>query len=160
MGSSGRTIPESLVAYLESGVSVMVGTRNRELRPTAMRAAGARVHADGRTLDVYLPLVTADRAIADVRESGRAAISFSRPIDHLSVQLKGRARVREGGEPDRAAVSAYLSAFAEQLELVGLPRVLVERLTIWPAAVLEVEVESLFTQTPGPTAGTALGASR
>jgi general stress protein 26 len=152
-----RALSEELADFIESGVSMLVGTRDAALRPSCIRALGASIHPDRRSLTIYLPAWAAPRVVADLEQNGRIAIAFSRPISHQTIQVKGRARAwRESGEADRAVQERYLAALLEQLHAVGLPRSLARRVRWWPSVAVEVELEDVFLQTPGPDAGRRL----
>lgn len=151
------TIPEDLVEFLHGGVAILVGTRDGDLRPATQRAGGARVHADRRKVDVFLPERSGERTIANVRDNGRLAVTFSRAIDHRTVQLKGNAAVVRAARPDEEAVTQqYLETWGAAVELIGMPRSTIKRLWAWPSVVVEVDVEAIFEQTPGPAAGVKL----
>lgn len=148
-----------LVEFLESGVSIIACTRDAALVPHAMRACGARwAPAEGR-LHVFLQAGLARQQLADVQDNGALAVTFVRIYDYHGVQLKGRvARWREATPEERPVPERHLVAFGEQLYFAGVPRCLSRRQRVWPAVVLELEVEALFHQTPGPRAGTRLEA--
>jgi len=42
------------------------------------------------------------------------------------------------------------------LERIGVPRRLVRNVTRWPAFAIEMRVEHVFEQTPGPNAGSRI----
>lgn len=151
------TIPEDLVEFLHGGVAILVGTRNADMRPASSRAGAARVHADRRRVDIFLPERSGEQTIANVRGNGRLAVTFSRAIDHRSVQLKGNAAVVRPARPDEEAITLqYLETWAAEVELVGMPRSTIKRFWTWPAVVVELDVEAIFEQTPGPAAGAKL----
>ena len=155
--SPQRAIPEELVAYLESGPSMLIGTRDKDLRPTAARATGVHVAADRLSLVAYLPRPTMGRTLANLRENGRVALGFSRPVDHKTLQLKGRClEIREPTEDDLARQRAYLTGFVEHLRIVNVSPTRTSRLTLTPCVAVHIAVESIFEQTPGPAAGRRL----
>ena len=57
---------------------------------------------------------------------------------------------------ERAIQERYLAAYVEQLYLVGLPRGMTRKIRYWPSMVIELEIESVFVQTPGVGAGRRL----
>jgi hypothetical protein len=75
---------------VESGVSILVGTRDEQLRPVSVRGVGARVSSDRRSVTVYLPEATSQKPVENLRANGEIAVAFSRPFDNLAVQIKGR----------------------------------------------------------------------
>jgi len=50
-------------------------------------------------------------------------------------------------------VGVQLDRFADVLDLVGVPRRITRSLARWPAFAVDVEVDAVFDQTPGPRAG-------
>jgi len=153
-------ISPELAEFLESGISIQVGSRDARLTPEVARAFGARVEAGGREVTLFLPVATAGRTLANARENGRLAVCFS-AIDHRSYQVKGRLKaVREADERDRAAIERYRAALAQIYGVVGMPPRLTYRIRHWPAHAVCIEVEALFLQTPGPGAGVACGQPR
>lgn len=150
-------IGAELQQFLESGVSVLVGTRDRMLVPEAVRGFGLQVVADGRELDVYLPEAWAERTLANLADNRRVAVSVARPEDHRSVQVKGAMiAIREAGAPERAALERYRDALIANFSVIGYPPRLFHRLNVWPCRVVRMRVESLYEQTPGPRAGAPL----
>lgn len=151
-------IPEDFVDYLEGGVSLLVGTRDAQNRPDVTRAMGASVSADRRSIVVYVPERWSAGSLANVAANGEVAVGFSRPIDNLSLQLKGGgARIVPPNEQGRAVVLRYHASYIEQLTMIGMPRSTLKRLSFWPAVGIEFTVRDVFLQTPGPEAGKRLG---
>jgi len=139
------------VEFVESGVSILVGTRDEALRPEAGRGCGA-----ARIL-VLVPELTSARTCENAAATGRVAVTFSRPFDHRALQAKGSViDVRAARDADRAVVDRYVASYVDQLYLVGIPRAVSRKLRCWPAMVIELEVEALFVQTPGIGAGRRL----
>jgi hypothetical protein len=115
---------------------------------------GLVVDPDAQGVTVFLPVVTSAVVIADIATTGRVAIVSSNALDHATVQLKGRRRlVRVAGAADLPIVRDLLERLAETLERVGLSKRLSRSLAHWPAFAVEVDVEAVFDQTPGPRAG-------
>ena len=154
MDSGAPALTDELATFLASGLSILVGTRDASLRPTALRAGGAKATADRRHIEIALPTVTSARTIANLRENGRIAVTFSRPSDYRSVQIKGRCiDIQDTPASERARLEAYRDAFTADLELVGLARENTLRLAVWPAITITMTVETMFDQAPGPQAG-------
>jgi hypothetical protein len=145
------------VEFVESGVSILVGTRDEALRPEAGRGCGAAVTALGARILVLVPELTSARTCENAAATGRVAVTFSRPFDHRALQAKGSViDVRAARDADRAVVDRYVASYVDQLYLVGIPRAVSRKLRCWPAMVIELEVEALFVQTPGIGAGRRL----
>ncbi|MBL8858111.1 MAG: pyridoxamine 5'-phosphate oxidase family protein [Planctomycetes bacterium] len=153
-------MPTELAEFLQSGISILVGTRDARLTPEAARVLGARIENGGREVVAFLSKATAERTLANLRDNGRAAVCFT-SVDHRSYQIKGRAlEVRDADEDDRKLIERYRAAVAQHFGTVGLPPRLTYRMSYWPAHALRVAVEEVFIQTPGPGAGGPLGQPR
>jgi hypothetical protein len=144
----------SLVRYLGNGMSIVVGTVGAAGWPATCRAVALVGHEDGLGVTVYLPVATSAETIANVASNGRVAIVSSCPTDHGTVQLKGRSRgVRVACEGEAEVIHAQMERFADVLDQVGIPRRITRSFTSWPVFAVDVEVEAVFEQTPGPRAG-------
>ena len=153
-----QDLSPELVQFLESGVSMQVGTRDSCLVPEAVRAVGARVVGSGPEVVVYVPVATGARTVDNLGENGRIAVCFSRIEDHRTIQLKGRVlEVRSATGEERATIDRYRAAFGENLAFVGMPPRLSFRIASWPCHAVRLRVETIWVQTPGPGAGDALG---
>jgi hypothetical protein len=152
-----RVISPDLAAFMESGVSVLVGTRDARLVSECQRALGVSVEPDGLHFVVYVPRAIGERIVADARANGRIAVCFARVEDHQSIQLKGHvAEIREARESERERIDRYRNAFADVLAVIGMPRALTLRMAHWPCWAIRVQADSSFVQTPGPGAGRRL----
>lgn len=156
-------ITEELKAFLESGPSVVVGTRDMALAPEIARAWGVRVAEDGRSVDLCIPMATIGKTLENLADNGQMAVSFALPINLKSVQIKGTGI--DAGEPDAADISAverHREAFASLNERIGMPLHVIERFwrreleTSSSFVKLHFVPEQIFNQTPGPGAGSQI----
>ena len=135
---------------------MLVGTADASGIPACCRAVGLSA-SGAKEVTVYLPVATGAETVANLATTRRIAIASSFQIDHCTIQIKGRSRaVRVAREDERAAVDTWLSKFAANVGSLGLPKSHAQSLTCWPAFAVEVEVESVYDQTPGPRAGEAV----
>ena len=145
-------------AGLGEGTGVVVAAADATGRPACCRAIALFVDESGSRATVYLPVATSSEVVANLATTGRIAVTSTAPISHASVQLKGRSRgVRLAGDDERPRVEAALERFADVLADLGMPRRLTRSLRHWPAFAVELEVEAVFDQSPGPLAGALLG---
>ena len=150
-------IDPELAAFLQSGLSMVIGTRDADLVPEVARAVGARVEAGGAELTVFVPIATGARTLANLETTGRVSVTFSRPADHRSLQVKGGvAGIRPADDGDRAAIERYRIELIAALGYFGVPPALTARLNHWPSHAVRFRVEAIFQQTPGPGAGAAV----
>jgi hypothetical protein len=147
-------LSEELAEFVEGGLSMLIGTRDAALRSQVDRAVGAFVCPDRESVTVYLNKALAAKAVANLEDNGRVALTLSRPYDHRSLQIKGLlVSLRDGTEEDRIKQERWLAGFVEHLYIVGLPRSVIRQLKIFPSVALTMRIEDVFVQTPGPGAG-------
>ncbi len=153
-------ISNEVATFLESGLSILVGTRDDRLVPEAVRGCGARVLAGGTELLVLVPDATGGPTFANLASNGRIAVTFCRPRDHRSLQLKGQV-IEVGPAPadERAFVDRYRCQLAQELAVVGVAPRICFRMAAWPAHAVRMRVAAAFVQTPGPGAGASFGAA-
>lgn len=150
-------LPPELVDLLESGPSMLVATRDAERMPECTRAVGVRLHDDRARATLFLPRSVGARAAANLAIEPRLALTVSRPYDHRTYQIKGRTTaVRDATEEEREIVEGYRAALAVSLDVVGIPRRMTKRISMWPAYAIDLEITDVFDQTPGPGAGARL----
>src|SRR5262245_43074100 len=155
-------ITNELKAFVESGVSIVVGTRDEHLVPEIVRAWGASVSDDRRTICLCVPEATSARTRNNLEENGRIAVSFSRPTDYQTVQIKGEyAGSADPSAGDLLAVERHRNSFASLNESIRIPRAITEAFWTRELAVssrlvtIRFVAERIFDQTPGPGAGGA-----
>ncbi|HYI10545.1 MAG TPA: hypothetical protein VEK57_15900 [Thermoanaerobaculia bacterium] len=143
--------------YAVGGVSVVVGSVDADGIPTCCRGIAIRTKDDFDTVTVFLPAATAQETVANVATTHRLAVTCSHPLSHETIQIKGLTRgVRLAPAADEGFVRERLEQFAEVLDTIGLPRHITRRIAHWPAFAIDISVEAVFDQTPGPKAGEPL----
>ena len=151
---AGREIPEEIVPLVESGFAGYVATASANRVPEATRIRGARVGASRLTLTVYVPSAQAGRTLENLRHDPRIACFLGRVIDFCSVQIKGEVvAIRASNEEEREFQARHMRAFIDAVASIGGPAEFLARHAFWPSHAVEVRVEELFVQTPGPGAG-------
>jgi len=157
---SAALLPPDLLAMMERGVSVIVGSRDAALRPSIMRALGSKVEDGGRKVTVFVSRRQSRQLVQDVAATGYIAVVFSEPSSHRTVQLKARrALLRNAEAADEPVMARYLASMEHEIQQVGFAphltrAMLSHRLDDLVAITFEPEVA--FDQTPGPKAGTRL----
>lgn len=157
-------LPPDLLEMIARGVSVIVGSRGADLRPSVMRAVGSRVDPASQAITVYLSRRQSRQVIQDIAATGHIAVVFSQPSSHRTVQLKAtRAEMRQAVPEDAPLLAAYLASMEHEVQQVGFaPRLTRAMLAHRLEDVVAVRFtpEQAFDQTPGPRAGAPLGGSR
>lgn len=160
---SSVSISAELKAFLESGVSVVVGTRDAGLIPEVTRAWGLLVSKDRKSISLCAPLATSHKTLDNLASNGQVTVCCSLPTSYKTVQLKGQYIERaDPSRADLAAVERHREAFGRLNECIGFPHQRTE--TFWrreletsPVLVkLRFAPEQIFDQTPGPDAGSPL----
>ena len=147
-------IPPQVFDLLQTGVSVIVGTRDSSLMPESTRAWGIHIATDRASVTIFLTEAISQKTLQNLRENGLVAISCTRPTDHVACQLKGRLRtIRPAGQADRDHSKSWHRDFAGELIAIGVPPDLCEAWITEPALAIEIDVTDVFHQTPGPGAG-------
>jgi hypothetical protein len=157
-------LPTDLLAMMARGVSVIVGSRDANLRPSVMRGVGSRVEADGTSVTVYLSRPQSRQLLQDVAATGHIAVVFSEPSTHRTVQLKAsRVTQRPAGPDDAPVLAAYLASMEREIQAVGFRPELTRAMLahrLEDVVALTFTPEQAFEQTPGPRAGAPLGDAR
>lgn len=162
-GDDARPVPidDALLALMHAGVSIIVASRDAELRPHLMRALACRVSADRRRVTLLMAR-RGSRALLDALAAcGAIAVVFSQPSTHRTAQLKGRDATIGAAEPgDVALADAHAERFAAEIGRLGfaapLAYAVLDRGDDEMVAVTFTPTAG-YEQTPGPGAGRALG---
>lgn len=150
-------LPPTLASLLDGPSIMSLATRNAALEPLSGMAFGLQASLDSSEVTVFLPAVLAADTLANLRDNGQMALTLVRPSDHGSIQLKGTwVGERRTDEKDRAFLERYRDALEEELNVVGVPRSIWNRLVWWPCVALRMQLRDVFVQTPGPGAGRRL----
>ncbi|HLZ34288.1 MAG TPA: pyridoxamine 5'-phosphate oxidase family protein [Nitrospira sp.] len=143
-----------MVELLQTGVSVVVGTRDATLMPECTRAWGIRVGKDRASVTIFLTEAISGKTLQNLKENGQVAISCTRPTDHVACQLKGRLRaIRPASQRDREYSKSWHREFVGELVAIGVPASVGEAWITEPALAVEIELTDVFHQTPGPGTG-------
>lgn len=147
-------LSDDLVDFLQSGIPIDVGIADEARMPTCLRAAALRVHEDRSHLTLLVPDVRTRGLAEPLREGMPIAIVVSRPVTHRSVQVKGLVQaVAAAPESMRRITDDHLHGLLEAFEAAGIARRITRRFNQWPCLAVEVRIDSVFHQTPGPGAG-------
>ena len=149
--------PDRLQAALETGTSIFVGTIGADMSPLCCRAIALRADERLDTATVYVPIATSRGTLCNLAATGRIAVVVTKPVEHISVQLKGKSRTaRLARDEEEQFVRSRLQGLADVLDRIGIPPHVTQSFAHWPAFAIEIDVEQVFEQTPGPRAGTRL----
>lgn len=157
-GTPGVLTPE-LEAFCQSGLSVIVAACMAGEAPVAGLGCGCRILSDSR-MRLLLPRSGNERLLALAERGARIAITFSQPITHRSIQVKGsQAGVATPDEQDRREAIRQSNGVRLELADVGYPPAFAEAYCrVDPDIIvgLDITLDAAFVQTPGPGAGAQL----
>lgn len=143
--------------FLESGLAIVIATRDGELQPDGSVAWAVRVHEDRSHLTVFLHELAAMEMLRNLEAHPEIAIDFDQPTSHRACQVKGVFLAsRRAEDSERAEIERQIAGFAADLEAIGIPRAATAGWKTWPCTALELRVATLYEQTPGPGAGDPL----
>ena len=146
-----------LAAFLDAGPAMLGASADESNRPECFRVWGAWL-VDDR----LRALVASDagRTLAGVGDGSRLCFTFTDITSFESVQVKGRAAgaAAPPGPADLERMRRYNDLFSAALRGVGHRRQLAETMRPLSVFVLEMDVEELYDQTPGPGAGARVAA--
>lgn len=147
-------ISPALIGLLQTGVSVVVGTRDAALMPECTRAWGVHVEPNGHTITIFLTEATSPHTLTNLRANGQVAISCTRPTDHVACQLKGRVRcIRPADQRDRERSRHWHGEFVGEITAIGVPAETGRAWQTEPDLAVDIDVTDVFHQTPGPGTG-------
>lgn len=150
-------LDQDLANFMSSPVMIILGTTNDALQSEIGRAVAALVHPKEGKVELVLSAWQWPGTMSNVRANGRLSVTFARPSDYVSYQVKGRASVVPATDEHLARAAAYIDAVGTVLEELGLERdISAPWLFHRDLAALSLSVESVFVQTPGAKAGQML----
>ena len=145
-------------------LSIVAASRGPDNIPAVSRSLGCRLSPDSQQITLFFPQQDARELLDCIGATGTLAAIFSLPRSHQALQLKGAAVV--AGKPletDFALVDSYCAAFVAHVENLGYTRHAVETMLAFDhqdLVAVAFTPSALFSQTPGPNAGRAIGAPR
>jgi hypothetical protein len=151
-----------LMAMIDSGAGLVVGTASDEGEPRADRAWAAAV-LDEQARRVRFVMSADDPAVVRNLEAGSVSLTGAEVVTYQSIQLKGRPVVVEPPTADDIEMARVQTAtFFDAVHRVdGNPLESLWRMLPLQMVAVEMIVEETFDQTPGPAAGAVIdGATR
>lgn len=156
--------PVALVAnhgrFVTSGVAIDIAGRDPDLMPRFGVGCGCRLDATAGRVTVFTHRVQSARLLEALARIPAIAVTFGRPSDHRSLQLKGTdARIEPLQAGDADCMLAYVEAFVADMAKFGASRALsAGYVNLEPAACVAISFTpgAAYNQTPGPGAGAAI----
>ncbi len=147
-------ISQDLADFMTRPVMIILGTCDAERVPEIARAVGAVVHRREGFVDLMTSEWQWPRTVANVQADGQLAVTFARPSDYVSYQIKGLATVVPTTAEHIAQADHYVKAMTLTLEELGLdPWLVAPWLVSRSLVTLRLAAQAIFVQTPGSKAG-------
>jgi len=159
---SAPLIDASQAAWLQGPVSILIATAGVDGAPGLGVGLGVRIADDRRRLAVFV-LDTVNRQVLDDVRAGRAlAVAFTHSASTRALQLKAaHATIAPLAPEDPARLDAYAAALAREWARHGEGEAFAHAYLVRaPGTIVAIELvpEAAFEQSPGPHAGSVLGA--
>jgi hypothetical protein len=160
LGAASRSsivFGSEITAFFEGGSALIVGTVGANGAPHASRGWGLDVLSDEHSTTTVRLLVDADDvATIENLQAGRPVAITGADVPTLhATQVKGRPVRVEAPDPgDKARAARYCHLFFTDIAKTdGTMWGLMERLVPTDYVPCIIELDAIFNQTPGPTAG-------
>ncbi len=160
--ASPVVLPEETARFLQSGLSIILASRNPHLQPSVARALACRVSGDGSTVELFAASTKLGPLLDDLRAGAPIAVAFTLPSSHRTLQIKApSAEIGAVSAADRDFVAVAQSRFADDVERVmDSPQRQLLRAALGGADEVDLRLivrpTAVFEQTPGPRAGQPL----
>jgi hypothetical protein len=151
-------IPAKIIRFLEERANLaFAGTRDANLVPSGHRISGWQIDQSGRTLTAFMPDASSPQLLEALRNNGRIALTFEEVGTHETYQVKGRYLSHRTVRPaDIELAGASRERFARSLRSLYNDEHMTALMTASipaPGLAVEIGVDEVFVQTPGPGAG-------
>src|ERR1051326_8316514 len=83
-------IPDNILDFLQKQLFIHVGTRDGKLRGREIMAWALRPGDDKKSITIFIPQVTAEKTLSNLKDNGRIAVTCVFPIGNISYQFKGK----------------------------------------------------------------------
>lgn len=158
-GASAAVLTPDLESFCQSGVSVILAAGGPGEPPVAGVGSGCRM-LPGGTMRLLLHRSGNEVLLAAAERGGLVSATFSQPLTHRSIQVKGRlASIAPAAEGDGDLAARQMAGLHRELLIIGDKPAFSEAYCDVRAADLvavEIILDAAFVQTPGPGAGAEL----
>lgn len=151
-------VREELALFLEEPVMMIVATRDAAHVPSIARALGARFAEGGGELEIAVSRAQWPDMVRNAVPGSPLALTFCRPSDYRSYQLKGTVEeARPASRDERARAALYRDEVSVVLMGLGVERHQIDQwLRAEDLVTIRFRAQHAFAQTPGPGAGARL----
>jgi len=152
-------IPDKIIRFLQlQGNAAVAGTRDRNLMPYGHRVSGWQLQPDSRTLTAFIGNPFVEGFLQTALDNGQIAITIEEFPSLETYQVKGRYVSHRPVRPEEIElVNRTRERYVKNITTLNpdyQAHADLVRASIPDAAIaVDVDVQEVFVQTPGPTAG-------
>jgi hypothetical protein len=147
---------DGLKEFTSHGISMAIASRGVDLCPELIDGMGLQWQDDQR-VTVFVESREAAQSLLNFRENKMIAISMARPCDYSAAQIKGTvAQVRPMTSAETEFSQTWSKLFHTEIQLIGVPSLTAESARMIADTAVELHIDELYIQTPGPDAGRPL----
>lgn len=148
------TLSVEVKRMAESGCALMFGTTGLDGSISGGRGWGLTVSQDRKQARLLVCRAQSEASLAHLAQNPWLAITFTTMRNLHSMQLKGRVKAIAASTPEDTEVNrAWVRAFIDDVEAIGVPVAPFSRAIMTVDTAIDLEIERVFIQTPGPHAG-------
>lgn len=141
----------------ESGCAILFGTTGLDGSLRAGRGWGLSVSPDRRAIRLLLCRAQSEPSLVHLRDNPCLAITITLLRSLTSLQLKGRVTAIGASSAEDGEINqAWIRAFIDDVEALGVPTNHFARAIMTVDTAIDMSIERVFIQTPGPHAGEEL----
>lgn len=151
-------IPQEIIDAATGAYFCYVGSRDEALIPTIVRFWGMDFRASEDIVIVFIVAGQGEQTLKNSQQNGRLTATLTRWPDFQSYQLKGQfLQARAMTEEEVTFQQQYRIQPVQAVTTdFGFPVEPAERYVHYADLAIEIKVETVFNQTPGPGAGKML----
>ena len=150
-------IDVDLTNFIESPVMQIIGSADPARKPEIGRGAGAWASADRQRVELVFSVWQWPGTFSNLKANRSIAVTFARPNDYVSYQIKGNAALRRAEQQEIERSSRYLVEIVSTLMRLGLSaEIIAAWLSNRDPVLVSIDVSTIFIQTPGAKAGTRI----
>lgn len=152
----------NVAAFMEGPVMILLSTCGKDRRAHIACGSGARFDRDRGRIEVLFSSAQWRDVAENAAPERPIAVTFTRPSDYRTYQVKGRIdEVAPAQDADAARGRAYVESMTAEMARLGIsPSQLSHTLVATGLARIRFRPTDLFVQTPGPDAGARIDIER
>jgi hypothetical protein len=144
---------KEILALAQEGITIHAAFAGKSGWPETFQSSGLQFSADGKTLRLFVSQRSFP-CLLELDRGKRIAVTFAQPVTLKTAQVKGLLAKRSPiTESDLDLFNDWFQKICFEYGAVDVPAPAIEALSLRPDMVLECEIDSFFSQTPGPRAG-------